>query len=185
MVVLPFIQLLRSPGFGIFLTAETNEGVFYHGEAMSKPVNSSDEPATAEEIGKEAAEKLLTEIYKVSFILNLIIFHIFRTVAWTQRPRRWQLRLWRWAIATSPSICSASRLYKRKSNIRSVSYSIPFSVYIMRDIGKFFGQNFKIDELRDFDDEDLIKREAGGGSENKAIFTCLGIGYLNLNKGII
>jgi hypothetical protein len=47
------------------LTAETNEGVFYHGEAMSRPVNSSDEPATAEEIGQEAAGKLMTEIFKV------------------------------------------------------------------------------------------------------------------------
>jgi RNA 3'-terminal phosphate cyclase-like protein len=55
----------KSPGFGIFLTAETNEGVFYHGEAISKPVDSSDEPATAEEIGQEAANKLMTEIYKV------------------------------------------------------------------------------------------------------------------------
>jgi hypothetical protein len=49
------------------LTAETNEGVFYHGEAMSKPVNSSDEPATAEEVGQLAANRLLTEIFKVHF----------------------------------------------------------------------------------------------------------------------
>lgn len=58
--------MFRAPGFGIFLTAETNEGVFYHGESMSKPVGSSDEPATAEDVGTEAAEKLLTEIFKVT-----------------------------------------------------------------------------------------------------------------------
>lgn len=54
----------------------------------------------------------------------------------------------------------------------------------MRNIKKFFGHKFKIDELRDIEDE-MIKKEAGAGSENKAIFTCLGIGYLNLNKGIL
>lgn len=59
-----------------------------------------------------------------------------------------------------------------------------FSVYIMKDISKFFSQKFKIDELRDIEDE-VVKQEAGAGSENKAIFTCLGIGYLNLNKGIV
>lgn len=59
------IYLFRSPGFGIFLTAETNQGVFYHGEAISRPVDSSAEPATAEEIGQEAANSLMMEIYKV------------------------------------------------------------------------------------------------------------------------
>jgi hypothetical protein len=54
----------------------------------------------------------------------------------------------------------------------------------MKDISKFFGQKFKIDELCDVED-DLMKQEAGSGSPNKAIFTCLGIGYLNLNKGIL
>jgi hypothetical protein len=54
----------------------------------------------------------------------------------------------------------------------------------MKDISKFFGQKFKIDELCDIED-DTIKKEAGAGSANKAIFTCLGIGYLNLNKGIL
>lgn len=54
----------------------------------------------------------------------------------------------------------------------------------MKDISKFFGNKFKIDELCDMENNS-IKKEAEAGSPNKAIFTCLGIGYLNLNKGIL
>ena len=54
-----------SPGFGIFISAETTEGVFYHGEAMSNPKDSEKSQAVPEEVGEEAAKRLLNEIYKV------------------------------------------------------------------------------------------------------------------------
>lgn len=55
----------NSPGFGIFLTAETTEGVFYHGEAMSKPKYVEGDQLVPEDVGKNAAEALLNEIYRV------------------------------------------------------------------------------------------------------------------------
>jgi RNA 3'-terminal phosphate cyclase-like protein len=58
------------------------------------------------------------------------------------------------------------------------------TVHLLRDLQTFFEHKFKIDEISNIEDE-LLKKDAGAGSENKAIFTCLGIGYLNLNKGIL
>uniref|UniRef100_A0A914GYI1 RNA 3'-terminal phosphate cyclase-like protein n=1 Tax=Globodera rostochiensis TaxID=31243 RepID=A0A914GYI1_GLORO len=53
-----------SPGFGIFLTAETTEGVFYHGEAMSRPKGLNEEQIVPEEVGEQAARRLLDEIHR-------------------------------------------------------------------------------------------------------------------------
>lgn len=56
----------RSPGYGLFLTAETTDGVVYHGEAMSKPKGCVDkQPSIPEEVGDQAAQRLLEEIYRV------------------------------------------------------------------------------------------------------------------------
>ncbi|CEF61896.1 RNA 3'-terminal phosphate cyclase-like protein [Strongyloides ratti] len=54
----------KSNGYGIFLTAETTDGVFYHGEAMSKEVQDGEVQLVPEDIGYAAAEKLLDEIFK-------------------------------------------------------------------------------------------------------------------------
>jgi hypothetical protein len=45
--------------------AETTEGVFYHGEAMSNPVGAQDDQLLVEDVGEQAAHKLLNEIYNV------------------------------------------------------------------------------------------------------------------------
>ena len=58
------------------------------------------------------------------------------------------------------------------------------TVHILRDLHAFFEHKFKIDELKKMDDEKRLK-QAGAGSREKALFTCIGIGYLNLNKGIL
>uniref|UniRef100_A0A0K0EU78 RNA 3'-terminal phosphate cyclase-like protein n=1 Tax=Strongyloides venezuelensis TaxID=75913 RepID=A0A0K0EU78_STRVS len=54
----------KSNGYGIFLTAETTDGVFYHGEAMSREAIDGETPLVPEDLGKAAAEKLLDEIYR-------------------------------------------------------------------------------------------------------------------------
>ncbi|WKX93339.1 hypothetical protein Q1695_010971 [Nippostrongylus brasiliensis] len=53
-----------SPGYGLFLTAETTEGVVYHGEALSKPKGEAGDPIVAEDVGTNAAVALLEEIYR-------------------------------------------------------------------------------------------------------------------------
>lgn len=53
----------RSPGFGINLTAETTNGVFYSAEQTSNVVSEGKEPSVPEDIGANAAQRLLNEIY--------------------------------------------------------------------------------------------------------------------------
>jgi RNA 3'-terminal phosphate cyclase-like protein len=53
----------KSPGFGIILTAETNEGVMLCAEVCSNPAGSK-QVSVPEDLGKEAATKLLEEIYR-------------------------------------------------------------------------------------------------------------------------
>ncbi|KAK7794793.1 hypothetical protein R5R35_004132 [Gryllus longicercus] len=53
----------KSPGFGICLTAETTNGVFYTGEMTSNPSGSGLPPSVPEDVGKEAAYNLLEEIH--------------------------------------------------------------------------------------------------------------------------
>ncbi|PAV88894.1 hypothetical protein WR25_07479 [Diploscapter pachys] len=54
----------NSPGYGLILTAETTEGVFYHGEAMSQPKGASGDPLVPEDIGHMAATRLMEQIYR-------------------------------------------------------------------------------------------------------------------------
>ena len=49
---------------GISLVAETNEGVFYVGEAVSNPAKSSEGVSVPEEIAQKAAYELLNDIYR-------------------------------------------------------------------------------------------------------------------------
>uniref|UniRef100_A0A0M3IES2 RNA 3'-terminal phosphate cyclase-like protein n=1 Tax=Ascaris lumbricoides TaxID=6252 RepID=A0A0M3IES2_ASCLU len=66
-----------SPGYGLFLTAETTEGVFYHGEAISKPKDEPGNPLLAEDVGHLAACNLLNQIYSVFRLLIYICLCFF------------------------------------------------------------------------------------------------------------
>ena len=52
------------PGFGISLTAETTTGIFLSGDAFSPEMTTGSLPCVPEDLGKEAAHKLLDEIYR-------------------------------------------------------------------------------------------------------------------------
>lgn len=54
----------KSPGYGVNLIAETNEGVFYSAEVISGVPGDGKEPSVPEDLGQEAAHKLLYEIYR-------------------------------------------------------------------------------------------------------------------------
>ena len=56
----------RSPGFGLTLVAETNNGVFLCAECASNPKGSEDGVTIPEDLGKKASFLLLEEIYRVS-----------------------------------------------------------------------------------------------------------------------
>lgn len=53
----------KSPGFGIHLTAETTNGVFYSSEQVSNVVSNGEDPSIPEDVGVAAAQRLLYEIY--------------------------------------------------------------------------------------------------------------------------
>nr|XP_033326542.1 RNA 3'-terminal phosphate cyclase-like protein [Megalopta genalis] len=54
----------KSPGFGISLSAETTTEAFFGGEAFSPLRTTNSVPCVPEDIGKEAAMKLVDEIYR-------------------------------------------------------------------------------------------------------------------------
>ncbi|XP_032680421.1 probable RNA 3'-terminal phosphate cyclase-like protein [Odontomachus brunneus] len=54
----------KSPGFGVTLTAETTKEVFFSGQAFSPLMTTGSLPCTPEDIGEEAAMKLLDEIFR-------------------------------------------------------------------------------------------------------------------------
>jgi RNA 3'-terminal phosphate cyclase-like protein len=57
-------QAGQSPGFGISLVAETINGVFYVGEAMSNAKGSSEGPSVPEDVAKQATYALFEEVYR-------------------------------------------------------------------------------------------------------------------------
>ena len=60
----------RSPGFGISSVAESTTGAMLSVQTSSTPVGEG-QPVVPEDLGKQAAEMLLEEIYKV--IANFFI----------------------------------------------------------------------------------------------------------------
>ncbi|CAK5080549.1 unnamed protein product [Meloidogyne enterolobii] len=148
-----------SPGFGIFITATTTEGVSYFGEAMSNPKDSQKVQLIPEEIGAEAAKRLLNEIYKGGC-----------TDSSAQ------------ALATTfMTLCDKD---VSKFLFGPLSF---YCVHTMRNLRIFFNHTFKLDELwklekKEFDEE---KKRRCTGSEDKCLLTCVGIGYYNINKILI
>jgi RNA 3'-terminal phosphate cyclase len=64
--------LIRSPGYGLTLAAETKNGSVITAESCSMPRNNEGDSITIpEELAKEAVYKLLDEIYKVKEKLKL------------------------------------------------------------------------------------------------------------------
>uniref|UniRef100_A0A1I8ENQ2 18S rRNA biogenesis protein RCL1 n=1 Tax=Wuchereria bancrofti TaxID=6293 RepID=A0A1I8ENQ2_WUCBA len=57
------IRGIASPGFGLFLTSETTEGIIYHGESVSKPKGEQGNPVVPEDVGHVAACQLLDQIF--------------------------------------------------------------------------------------------------------------------------
>ncbi|KAH8292870.1 hypothetical protein KR044_002184 [Drosophila immigrans] len=54
----------NSPGFGICLLAETTDGVCFGADCVSSTQKESDKPSIPEDLGLEAAMRLLDEIYR-------------------------------------------------------------------------------------------------------------------------
>ncbi|CAD6198604.1 unnamed protein product [Caenorhabditis auriculariae] len=53
----------NSPGYGLFLTAETTEGVVYQAESISRPKKEAGDPILPEDVGTLAGHALLDNIF--------------------------------------------------------------------------------------------------------------------------
>lgn len=69
MIIFATILSCRSPGFGISLVAETTTGSMLSVQTASSPVGEG-QSVIPEDLGKQAAEMLLEEIYRVSHRLE-------------------------------------------------------------------------------------------------------------------
>ena len=146
-----------SPGFGIFLTAETTEGVFYHGEAMSQPKGAEQSQSIPEEVGEAAAEKLLDEIYKGGCADSSA----------------------QMLATTFMALCDkdASKLLLGPLTL--------YCVHTLRNLRLFFNHTFKLDEWWKVREEvEGTKKRLHTGSQDKCLLTCVGVGYYNINKAL-
>uniref|UniRef100_A0A0M3IDR1 RTC_insert domain-containing protein n=1 Tax=Ascaris lumbricoides TaxID=6252 RepID=A0A0M3IDR1_ASCLU len=154
-----------SPGYGLFLTAETTEGVFYHGEAISKPKDEPGNPLLAEDVGHLAACNLLNQIYSGGCLDTCAQALAVTFMSLGEKD-------------VSKYLFGPLSTYWLPIRI----WSIIFSVHALRNLRRIFEITFKIDEWKKTRKEGDDQRV---GSENKAILTCIGVGFSNLNKIVL
>ncbi|XP_008554925.1 RNA 3'-terminal phosphate cyclase-like protein [Microplitis demolitor] len=118
----------KSPGFGITISAETTTGVFLCGEACSSVMKNNSLPCNPEDIGKEAAMKLLDEIYR-----NGCVDSVFQ----------------RMAIL----FMALGKKDVSKVLVGPLSQS---TIQFLRDLKDFFGIIFKLDPARNQEDESIL-----------------------------
>ncbi|VDO64659.1 unnamed protein product [Haemonchus placei] len=150
----------NSPGYGLFLTAETTEGVTYHGEAISKPKGDPGDPIVAEDVGTNAAAALLEEIYRGG------------------------------CLDSSAQILASSFMALGQKDVSKFLFGplTVYSVHAFRNLKSFFEIQFKVEEWERIRKTESGKEEDDNlrlGSNQKALVTALGIGFSNLNKIIL
>ncbi|EYC34637.1 hypothetical protein Y032_0001g67 [Ancylostoma ceylanicum] len=172
----------NSPGYGLFLTAETTEGVVYHGEAISKPKGEPGDPLVPEDVGSHAAAALLEEIYRGGCLDSSAQTLACSFMALGQK----DVSKFLFGPLTVYRHCSVRFFFSCcEQNCYSVTL---FSVHALRHLKSFFEIQFKVDEwrsLRNANNEKGDEEEMRIGSEQKALVTALGIGFSNLNKIVL
>ncbi|EFP07606.1 hypothetical protein CRE_26461 [Caenorhabditis remanei] len=144
-----------SPGYGLFLTAETTEGVVYQAEAISRPKGEPGNPILPEDIGIEAGHSLLQQIYMGG------------------------------ALDSSAQVLASTFMTLCPKDVSHFLYGpLPmYSVHTLRHLKQFFEIEFKMEDYRKVQKED--EADLRTGSLDKAMITAVGVGYSNLNKTIL
>ncbi|XP_011632550.1 RNA 3'-terminal phosphate cyclase-like protein [Pogonomyrmex barbatus] len=114
----------KSPGFGVTLTAETTKEVFFSGQAFSPLMTTGSLPCVPEDLGKEAAMKLLDEIHR-----NGCVDSCFQCM-----------------------IAAFMTLGKHNVSKITVGPLTPAMIQFLRDLRDFFGITFKIDHVKEEDE---------------------------------
>lgn len=130
----------KSPGFGVTLSAETTTDVIFGGEAFSPLMTAASLPCVPEDIGKEAAMKLVDEIYR-----NGCVDSAFQAM-------------------------TAMFMALGKKDISKVVTGplSPAMIQFLRDLRDFFGIVFKIEPLKEEDEilEQVVLTCIGVGYTN-------------------
>ncbi|XP_065567830.1 RNA 3'-terminal phosphate cyclase-like protein isoform X2 [Artemia franciscana] len=117
-----------SPGYGIVLIAETTKGAFLVAESSSNPINSGKPPSVPEDIGLEAANRLLQEIYRGGCVDS---------------------------NCQSSTLLFMALYQKDVSKIMTGPLS-PYTIKFLRTLRDFFGTQFKVEtKQRSHEEEDL------------------------------
>ncbi|OTF74233.1 hypothetical protein BLA29_004000 [Euroglyphus maynei] len=149
----------KSPGFGLSLVAETTEGVFYVGEAMSKPAESGGDVSIPEDVAKLATSNLFNDIYRGGTIntINQGMAAIF--MAFTDR------------------------------DLSKVIFGplSPYTIQLLRHLQTFTSLTFKLESeplnnnSENNEEQKDIMMKIGS---KKIIAACVGLGFKNLNKTV-
>ncbi|XP_015119693.1 probable RNA 3'-terminal phosphate cyclase-like protein [Diachasma alloeum] len=118
----------KSPGFGITVTAETTNGVFFSGEAFSPLMTTGSLPCVPEDIGKEAAHKLLDEIYR-----NGCVDSPFQSM--------------------TALFMALGRKDVSKVLVGPLTQTM---IQFLRDLKDFFGIVFKLEPAKDEEDDEIL-----------------------------
>ncbi|KAJ6222982.1 hypothetical protein RDWZM_001527 [Blomia tropicalis] len=154
----------KSPGFGISLVAETNEGVFYVGEAMSNPANSNSGVSVPEDVAEEAAFALLNDIYRGG------------------------------TISTSDQGLGILMMAFCERDLSKTIFGplTPYTIQLLRHLKEFTSLTFKLEPYKkldengqemEIDEEDDEDGKLKTGSK-KVLAACIGIGYSNISKTV-
>ncbi|XP_025263651.1 RNA 3'-terminal phosphate cyclase-like protein [Camponotus floridanus] len=113
----------KSPGFGVTLTADTTREVFFSGQAFSPLMTTGSLPCIPEDLGKEAATKLLDEIHR-----NGCIDSPFQSM-------------------------TAAFMALGKKDVCKITMGplTPVTIQFLRDLRDFFGIVFKIEPIKEED----------------------------------
>ncbi|XP_015782470.1 RNA 3'-terminal phosphate cyclase-like protein [Tetranychus urticae] len=145
----------NSPGFGLSLVAETNEGIHFTGEAYSNPSGSDKGPSLPEDVAQEAVFCLFEEIYRGGCVSSI----------------------------NQSLVCLYMAL--GQPDVSKVEFGplSPFTVQLLKHMRQILQIAFKL-EVKDKSEEDERDEDLRKGSE-KIMATCVGIGFSNLSKTII
>lgn len=145
-------QAGNSPGFGVNLVAETTEGIFYSSEIVSNLAGEG-ETSVPEDLGKDAAHKLLDEIYRGGCVDSSF----------------------QWLVTLFMALGQ-----KDVSKFMTGPLS-EYTIHFLQHIKEFFSIIFKLENPKSENDDDDENDDSPAGS-NKVLLTCVGIGYTNINK---
>ncbi|XP_049957172.1 RNA 3'-terminal phosphate cyclase-like protein [Schistocerca serialis cubense] len=118
----------KSPGFGIALYAETTSGVVYTGEMVSRAAGANLPPSVPEDIGREAAYRLLEEVYRGGCVDSVFQSHTTLFMALTPK---------------DVSVCITGPLS-------------PYAIQFLRHMKEYFNLAFKLDVIETIDNEDEL-----------------------------